>query len=189
MIHIVQNEYPTLSFTDSHAWRAWLSSNYGTVDGMWLQIYKKDSGIKTVTYPEALDEALCFGWIDGQKKSYDQVSFLQKFTPRRKRSIWSQRNIAHVHRLTAEGKMTPAGQTEIEAAKQDGRWDQAYASHATMRIPDDFTKKVRTNPAAYATFKTLSKSELYSIYFTLHTAKSVATRERRIEKMLKDLER
>lgn len=181
-------EYPILTFKDSQQWRKWLSANYATVDGIWLQIYKKGSAIEAVTYHEALDEALCFGWIDGQKKSYDEVSFLQKFTPRRKRSMWSERNIEHVHRLIEQGKMKPSGLAEIEAAKQDGRWDRAYASQSNMTIPDDFIKRLQKNKKAYTKFKTLSKSELYSIYFKLQSTKNAETKERRIAKIIADLE-
>jgi uncharacterized protein YdeI (YjbR/CyaY-like superfamily) len=184
----VKKEYQIVSFIDSKALRKWLLGNHAKVDGVWLQIYKKGSGVETVTYAEALDEALCFGWIDGQRKSHDSVSFLQKFTPRRKRSIWSKRNIEHVQRLLVEGKMTQSGLTEIQSAQEDGRWELAYDSPATMSIPEDFLRAIRKNKNAYSKFKTLSKSKLFSIYFLLHTAKSAESRQKRMVKIINDLE-
>jgi len=124
-----------LGFPDASRWRAWLARNHRRADGVWLKIAKKGSLQPSVTYAEALDEALCFGWIDGQKKSHDAQAFLQKFTPRRPRSIWSKRNIVHCERLVAAGRMQPAGQAQIDAAKADGRWDQAYDPPSRARRP------------------------------------------------------
>ena len=134
---------PVRAFTTQQAWRSWLEKNHAISDGIWLRIYKKASGKKTVTYAEALDEALCYGWIDGQKKTYDAESFLQKFTPRRSKSMWSKRNREHTMRLIKEKRMTAAGRAEIDAAKKDGRWEQAYDAPSTMTVPDDFLQALK----------------------------------------------
>lgn len=126
IIKNMKSDYEITAFKDSTIWRHWLDENHAKADGVWLRLYKKASGVPTVSYAEALDEALCYGWIDGQKKSYDEVSFLQKFTPRRPKSMWSKRNIKHVARLTEQGLMMPAGILEVERAKEDGRWAAAY---------------------------------------------------------------
>ena len=138
----------------------------------------------TVTYAEALDEALCFGWIDGQKKGLDNVSFLQKFTPRRSKSLWSKRNIEHIGRLTKAGLMTPAGQAEVERAKQDGRWDAAYDKPSKMVVPKSFLTELRKYPTAEAFFKTLNKTNTYAIAWRLQTAKTEETRRRRQDKLI-----
>jgi len=183
-----KKDQPILSFQTQKKWRNWLHKNHKKSDGIWLRIYKKDSGVKTVTYSQALDEALCYGWIDGQKNKYDELSFLQKFTHRRKKSIWSKRNTEHIERLTKEGKMHPAGLAEVEAAKADGRWEKAYDSPAKMDIPDDFLKALARKPKAKAFFKTLNKTNLYSIAWRLQTAKKPETRERRMKAIIEMLE-
>jgi uncharacterized protein YdeI (YjbR/CyaY-like superfamily) len=172
------------SFATAAQWRAWLTREHAKSDGIWLRIYKKGSGKKTVTYAEALDEALCFGWIDGQKKAYDAESFLQRFTPRRKKSIWSKRNREHVARLIAEKRMTAAGLREVDAAKQDGRWDRAYDGPRSMRVPEDFLKELKKNKKAYDFFRTLNKANTYAIAWRLQTAKKSETRARRMEVLL-----
>jgi uncharacterized protein YdeI (YjbR/CyaY-like superfamily) len=182
-------EYDALTFTDAPHWRQWLENNYDTCDGIWLRIYKKNSGINTVMYAEALDHALCYGWIDGQKKSYDAQSFLQKFTPRRPRSIWSKRNIEHVERLTAGGLMMPSGLAEVNRAKADGRWDMAYDAAKTMVIPQEFMESLYKNKKAKEFFDTLNKSRLYAIGFRLQTAKKAETKFRRIEQIIANLEK
>jgi uncharacterized protein YdeI (YjbR/CyaY-like superfamily) len=133
----VKSEYPVLSFETPDALRKWLEKNHNDSSGIWLRIYKKKSGVESIDYDLALDEALCYGWIDGQLKTYDEQSFIQKFTPRRTRSIWSKRNIEHVKRLEKEGRMKPAGIKEAEAAKADGRWDVSYDSPSNMTVPED----------------------------------------------------
>ena len=148
---------------------------------------KKNSGYPTVTYKEAVDEALCFGWIDGQSQSLDELAYLQRFTPRRAKSIWSKINTEHVARLVKEGKMDPAGLAQVEAAKKDGRWQKAYSSPANMKIPDDFLKELEKQPKAKAFFKTLSKTNLYAIGYRLETAKKPETRERRMKIILEML--
>jgi uncharacterized protein YdeI (YjbR/CyaY-like superfamily) len=177
-------ELPSKAFTTQEKWREWLEKNHSRADGVWLRVFKKDSGKKTVTHLEALDEALCFGWIDGQRNSHDDVSFLQKFTPRRARSIWSKRNRENVERLIESGYMTPAGHAEIERAKKDGRWDAAYDSPANMEVAADFLKELKRNKKAYAFFETLNKTNKFAIAFRMHTAKRPETRERRKQKFL-----
>jgi uncharacterized protein YdeI (YjbR/CyaY-like superfamily) len=132
----------TITFDSAQEWEAWLLENHASSKGVWLRFFKKDSGKKAVTYAEALDEALCYGWIDGQAKKYDEMSWLQKFTPRRPRSVWSKRNTERVERLMEEGRMRPAGVAEVEAAKGDGRWQRAYDSPSKMDIPEDFLEKL-----------------------------------------------
>ena len=147
-------------------------------------MFKKDSGVKSVTYDEALDVALCYGWIDGQKNKHDARSWVQKFTPRRARSIWSKRNVEHVERLIAEGKMTAAGWVQIEAAKADGRWTRAYDAAKDMKVPEDFLKELSKNKKAKAFFDTLNKANTYAIAWRLQTAKKPETRERRMNALL-----
>jgi uncharacterized protein YdeI (YjbR/CyaY-like superfamily) len=171
-------------FAAVQSWSTWLEKNQAKSDGVWLRIYKKDSGKKTVTYAEALDEALCYGWIDGQKKAYDAESFLQKFTPRRPKSMWSKRNREHVMRLIKEKRMTNAGRAEIAAAKKDGRWVQAYDAPSTMTIPEDFLKVLKKDKKAYEFFKTLNKANTYGIAWRLQTATKPETRAKRMESLL-----
>ena len=179
-------EIPIISFASSTQWREWLLRNYATFNsGIWLRIFKKDSGEATVTYDEALDEALCFGWIDGQKKSYDEKSWLQKFTPRRSKSIWSKRNKTIVAKLIEEERMQSSGLKEIETAKKDGRWDKAYDSPSQIKIPADFLAILEKDQQAYEFFKTLNKANTYAIAWRLQTAKKPETREKRMQILLK----
>jgi uncharacterized protein YdeI (YjbR/CyaY-like superfamily) len=177
-----KNSLPVLLFTDPDEWRQWLRE-VGDASGVWMRFYKKGKG-KSISYAEALDEALCYGWIDSQVAKYDDDSYLQKFTPRRSRSIWSKRNIGYVERLIGEGRMTPAGLKEVEAAKADGRWQQAYDSPSNMEIPGDFLEELNNLPEAKAFFETLNKTNRYAIAWRLQTAKTTATRTRRIEAIL-----
>jgi uncharacterized protein YdeI (YjbR/CyaY-like superfamily) len=173
------------SFSSSKKWSEWLAMNYATFNnGIWLRIFKKDSGEKTITYDEALDEALCFGWIDGQKKTYDEKSWLQKFTPRRSKSIWSKRNKVRVVLLIEEKRMQPPGLKEIGTAKKDGRWDKAYDSPNQMEIPSDFLAILEKDQQAYEFFKTLNKANIYAIAWRLQTAKTLETREKRMKVLL-----
>jgi uncharacterized protein YdeI (YjbR/CyaY-like superfamily) len=169
------------SFKTDADWRAWLQKEHARADGVLLQLYKKDSGIPSINYAQALDQALCFGWIDGQKLPHDAQSWLQKFTPRRKRSSWSKRNTEHVARLIASGEMTTAGLREVEAAKTDGRWDAAYESPANIQVPPEFQKALARNARAKAFFATISRTNHYSIAYRLHNAKRPETRLKRIE--------
>ncbi len=176
-----------ISFESPSEWADWLAANHTQPTGIWLRFFKKGSGVTSITYAEALQEALCYGWIDGQANKYDEQSWLQKFTPRRKKSIWSKINTQHVERLIKEKKMKAAGLKEIEAAKQDGRWEQAYDSHKNMTIPEDFLLELEKNSTAKSFFKTLNKTNLYSIAFRLQTAKKPETREKRMKAILEML--
>jgi uncharacterized protein YdeI (YjbR/CyaY-like superfamily) len=178
-----------MTFTSSGDFRSWLAKNHGQSDGVLLRIYKKDSGVSTVTYAEALDQALCFGWIDGQKKPYDKQSWLQKFTPRRPKSGWSKNNTRHAERLIKTGEMAPSGLKEVKAAKVDGRWKAAYDSFGNAAIPDDFIKELARNKKAYAFFETLNKTNLYSIAYRLQTAKTPETRQKRTQAIIEKLAR
>jgi uncharacterized protein YdeI (YjbR/CyaY-like superfamily) len=173
-----------ISFVSAGEWEAWLDANHTRVEGVWLRLFKKKSGKPTVTYAEALDVALCHGWIDGLRKSHDAESFIQKFTPRRARSLWSKVNIGHVARLHEAGKMKPAGHAAVEAAKRDGRWQAAYDSPAKAEIPRDFLKALAKNKKAKAFFATLNKTNLYSIAWRLQTARKPETRARRLKAII-----
>jgi uncharacterized protein YdeI (YjbR/CyaY-like superfamily) len=181
-------DYEIMPCKDAASWRRWLAEHHANVDGVWLRIYKKASGMPTVTYAEALDDALCYGWIDGQKKSYDELSFLQKFTPRRSRSLWSKRNIEHIDRLNAAGLMTPAGLLEVERAQADGRWAAAYDAPSVMQVPEYFLEELRKHPKAEAFFNGLNKTHKYAFAWRLQTAKTDATRKRRTETFIAMLE-
>jgi len=170
-------------------WEQWLGHNHVVSKGIWLRFYKKGTGISSVYYAEALDVALCYGWIDGQLKKYDEQSYIQRFTPRRPRSLWSKRNIEHIARLTYEGRMKPAGLKEAEAAKADGRWEVAYDSQAAMSLPDDFHKELRKDKKALAFYESLNKANQYAIAWRLQTAKRPETREKRKLEILEMLAR
>jgi uncharacterized protein YdeI (YjbR/CyaY-like superfamily) len=183
-----KKELPVLSFKTSGQWEKWLEKNYENIDGIWLKIFKKDSGIKSINYAMALDVALCFGWIDGIKKKLDEASYIQKFTPRRARSVWSHRNTEHIQRLIADGKMRPPGIAQVDMAKADGRWEKAYAPQRDVIIPEDFIKALNNNKKARAFFDTLNKGNLFVIYYHLHHAKTPETRERKIQRFVAKLE-
>ena len=172
---------PILEFPDARRWRAWLAKNHSSPEGVWLKIAKKGSSRASVSYAEALDEALCHGWIDGQRQSHDEEDFLQKFTPRRPRSVWSKRNIEHCERLLAAGKMTPGGQAEIDRAKADGRWSQAYDPPSRAEAPEDLQRALARNRAARRFFEALDRTNRYAILWRLQTAKRPETRARRLE--------
>lgn len=175
---------PIISFKSPQELRAWLSKNHGKSNGIWLKIFKKASAIPSVTYDEALDEALCFGWIDGQKNKFDDKSWLQRFTPRRPKSIWSKRNREHITRLTKEKRMMPAGIQAVEEAKKDGRWSQAYGSSKDMEVPPDFLNELKKDTKAYAFFRTLNRANTHAIAYRLQTAKKPETRERRKKSLI-----
>lgn len=175
------------AFSTQKEWHSWLFKHGSTEPGIWLRMYKKASGKPTITYDEALDEALCFGWIDGIARRFDEESYVQRFTPRRKKSIWSKRNIEHIDRLTKEGRMQPGGLAEVERAKADGRWAQAYDSPANTEIPADFLKELAKDKKAETFFKTLNKTNTYAIAWRLQTAKKPETRERRMKVILEML--
>lgn len=182
-------ELPTLSFANKKKWADWLARQHDNSAGVWLKIAKKDSGIASVTYDEALESALCYGWIDGQKKGFDDKYWLQKFTRRGPKSIWSKINTEKAEKLTASGEMKPAGLKTIEAAKKDGRWDAAYASQKNISIPEDFQSALDKNKKAKAFFATLKSAESYSFLFRIQTAKKAETRARRIQQYLEMLEK
>ena len=183
MAPVVPNPERIRSFRTEAAFAAWMKANHARETEIWLRVYKKGSGLKTVTTAQALDIALCWGWIDGIRKSFDEESFLQRYTPRRSKSIWSQINREHVARLTAARRMTPHGQRQVDAAKADGRWDAAYApirraSEATM--PDDLRASIEANPRAFASLQTLKRVELFALIFRTNNMKTAAGRARKI---------
>jgi uncharacterized protein YdeI (YjbR/CyaY-like superfamily) len=180
----MKKDTPIKSFATKVQWCSWLARNHAKSDGIWIRIYKKASGKKTVTYAEALDDALCYGWIDGQKNTYDAESFLQRFTPRRKKSMWSKRNREHISRLIKEKRMTDAGMREVTAAKKDGRWNRAYDSPSSMQMPEDFLKQLKKEKGSYEFFMTLNKANLYAIAWRLQTAKKAETRAKRMKLLL-----
>lgn len=175
------------SFESAAEFNDWLSRNQSQADEIWLRIYKKASGKKSVSYAEALDEALCVGWIDGQKKPGDEHSWLQRFCPRRPHSKWSKKNTEHVERLIKSGRMTSAGMREVEAAKSDGRWMAAYDSPGNAELPADFIERLARNKKARSFLETLNKANLYAITYRLQTAKRPETRARRMEEIVKML--
>lgn len=177
-------DLPVLLFTSQKDWRAWLEDNHAQPQGVWLKHAKKSSGKESVSYQEALEEALCYGWIDSQRQTYDDDYFLQKFTPRGSKSVWSKVNVAKVEALMSSGKMRPAGLAAINAAKQDGRWDAAYDSQSTNKIPEDFLAALDKNPKAKQFFATLNKANVYRFCWRIQTAKKPETRQARIEKFI-----
>ena len=184
-----QQSLATKKFASLKAWQTWLAKNYNKSNGVSLMLAKKNADKPTVTYAEALDAALCYGWIDGQKNPYDEQYWLQKFGPRQAKSIWSKKNIEHTERLIKEGKMQPAGLKAIEAAKANGSWQKAYDAQSTMIIPEDFLKALGKNQKAAAFYKTLNRTNLFSIAFRLQTAKKEETRLKRIKNIIEMLER
>jgi uncharacterized protein YdeI (YjbR/CyaY-like superfamily) len=178
-----------LSFSSALELRAWLAKNHARSDGIRLRIYKNGSGIASISYAEALDQALCYGWIDGQKLPGDEQCWLQTFTPRRPKSGWSKKNTEHAERLVRSGEMDAAGLKEVDAAKEDGRWQAAYDSFGAATIPEDFQKRLAKNKKAKAFFATLNKTNLYSIAYRLQTAKKPETRDKRIQAIIEKLAR
>jgi uncharacterized protein YdeI (YjbR/CyaY-like superfamily) len=186
MLHPKDNR-PIESFETAKDFEKWLKKNHKTAEGMWLRFYKKDSGVDSITYPQAVEVALCYGWIDAVMNKYDEQSYIQRFTPRRSKSRWSKINIDKVTRLIEEGRMKPAGLKEIEAAKADGRWQAAYDSPSNTIMPEDFLLKLSKNAKAKKFFDTLNKSNTYAIAWRLQTAKKPETREKRMNIILEML--
>jgi uncharacterized protein YdeI (YjbR/CyaY-like superfamily) len=182
-------ELPVQLFRDAAEWEAWLDAHHTASRGLWLRLAKKGSGLVSVSYAEALDVALCFGWIDGQKRGHDEQSWLQKFTPRGRKSVWSRINRDKVAALTEAGRMRPAGVAAVEAAREDGRLDAAYEPQSTATVPDDFAAALDANPAAAAFFATLNGANRYAVLWRIQTAKRPETRARSIEKFIGMLER
>jgi uncharacterized protein YdeI (YjbR/CyaY-like superfamily) len=192
MVPIIPGPKKIKSFRSESAFATWLGANHARETELWLRIYRRDSGVPTVTHAQALDVALCWGWIDGLKKSFDERSFLQRFTPRRPKSIWSQVNRGHVARLVAAGRMTPHGQRHVDAAKADGRWDAAYGSiksttHDT--IPVDLRAAIQANAKARTAFRTLSKQNLFALVFRTNNMKTAAGRAKKITDLVAMLAR
>ncbi|TGL14083.1 YdeI/OmpD-associated family protein [Leptospira levettii] len=185
----IPNTLPIIEFLSAESFEIWLEKNRKSSIGIWIKIFKKESGKKSITYKEALDVALCYGWIDSQKQSFDDQSWLQKFSPRTSKSIWSKINIGHVERLINEGKMKPEGLVAVEKAKADGRWEKAYDSPSKMTVPEDFLKELQKNKKASEFYKSLNKTNLYSIAFRLQTAKRAETREKRMKEIIIKLEK
>ena len=174
-------DVPIVPFSSQEDWRAWLDEHHADSPGVWIKMAKKASGIASVTHPEALDHALCYGWIDGQRNSFDDTWFLQRFTPRRPKSKWSQINRDKVADLTERGLMRPAGLREVERAKADGRWEAAYPSQRNLTVPDDLRAALDANGAAREAFESLDRANRYAILYRLFDAKKPETRTRRIE--------
>ena len=177
----------TITCEDAAAWEAWLVANHDRASGVWLKVAKKGSGVASVTISEALDGALCYGWIDGQRKSCDSTWYLQKYTPRRPRSAWSMVNVRKVEALSAAGRMRPAGVAQVEAAKADGRWDAAYVAQRDATVPPDLEEALQQNDRARTAFDGLGKTAKYQIIVHLERARRPETRTRRLERAIADL--
>ncbi len=178
-----------LVFASKDEFEAWMEEHHDSVDGVWIKVAKKGSGIPSVHPPEALDVALCFGWIDGQRKSIDDTFYQQKYTPRRARSKWSKINVEKVAALTEAGLMRPAGIAEVERAQADGRWAAAYDSPGRIQVPEDLQAELDARPAAAAFFASLNSTNRYAILYQLHDAKKPETRARRLTQFVEMLER
>lgn len=184
-----RNGEPVLEFDQVKELEAWYEKNHETQHAFWIRFYKKSSGIKKVEYPEALDVALCYGWIDGIVNKLDEKSYLQRFTPRRSKSIWSEINKGHIARLVKDGRMKEAGMLQMEAAKKDGRWEKAYGGQAVLKVPEDFLDQIKKNKKAYEFFEKLNKSNKFAMCFQIETAKKEETRKRRIKKFVEMMQK
>ncbi len=183
------DDLPVLLFADAAELEAWLEGEGGESEGLWLKIAKKGSGVESVDYREALELALCFGWIDSQKRGFDEAYFLQRFTPRRPRGRWSRINRDKAEELLATGRVRPAGMAEIEAARADGRWDAAYEGQRKAQVPADLRRELARSEAAATAFAALDSANRYAILYRLDEAKKPETRERRLRKFVEMLER
>lgn len=175
-------------FESQQAWESWLDRHYED-EGVWLKIAKKNTGAVSVSYYEALESALCFGWIDGLVRSYDDKYYIQRFTPRRSKSVWSKVNVEKVESLFTAGKMKPSGIAAVEAAKQDGRWDRAYDSQSKMTVSEDFQTALDEHPLAKAFYTTLDKANVYAILWRIQTARNSEARQAKIAKLILMLEK
>ncbi len=183
-------DLPELSVADAAEWRTWLTAQHATSPGVWLVLAKKGTTHPTaLTYDQALDEAICFGWIDGQLRGRDEATFWRRFTARRARSPWSTRNVAIAERLSASGRMHPSGEEEVRQAKADGRWKAAYAGQAGMEVPEDLADALQANPLAQEMFQNLTSANRYSILYRIGSAKKIETRARRIDQFVEMLAR
>lgn len=183
------SDIPILSFRRQKDWETWLDKNHTASSGIWLKLLKRATDAQALSYDEALEAALCYGWIDGQKKRYDESAWLQKFTPRGAKSGWSKINRDKAEELIKRGRMKPAGLQAIESAKRDGRWDAAYDSPSRATVPSDFQAKLDASPKAQAFFATLDSANRYAILYRIQTAKKAETRARRIEQYIDMLEK
>lgn len=172
------------AFRTQKEFEQWLAKNHSTAAEVWIKMHKKGTGLASINWTEAVEAALCWGWIDGIRKSFDDTSFLQRLTPRRPKSIWSHINTQHVERLIAEGRMQPSGQVHVDAAKADGRWDRAYAPQRSIEVPPDLEAAIRKNKKALVTFGTLNKSNLFALAFRAGSAKRPETRQLRIREFV-----
>nr|AYM53616.1 hypothetical protein [Archangium violaceum] len=182
-------EPPIIPFAKPRDWADWLARNHASSRGLWVKLAKKDSGIESITYAQALEVALAWGWIDGLKRSFDDTSWIQKFTPRGPRSIWSKINRDKALALIEAGEMKPPGLEQVERAKQDGRWEAAYDSQSRATVPEDLTAALAANPRAAAFFATLNSANRYAVLFRIHTAKKAETRAKRIAQFVEMLAR
>ena len=176
-------------FEDRQAFWDWLAANHATADELWIKLHKKDSGLRSIHVKDALDVVLCWGWIDAIRKSHDDRSFLQRYTPRGKKSIWSQINRDHVSRLIAAGEMQPVGLRQIELAKADGRWDAAYASARTMELPDELLAAIEAEPAAFEMLQRLTAQNRFALAFRVHNLKTEEGRRKRVAAFVEMLKR
>jgi uncharacterized protein YdeI (YjbR/CyaY-like superfamily) len=176
----VPTDLPVLAFADQAALEEWLDAEHATAPGLYVRLAKKGAGVPSVTYAELVESVLCFGWIDGRSQRLDETSYLQRITPRRARSVWSQKNVAAVEALSAAGRMRPAGLAAVAAARADGRWDRAYAGPATITVPDDLAAALATDPAAQQAFAGLDGRNRYAVLHRVATAATPQTRARRI---------
>jgi uncharacterized protein YdeI (YjbR/CyaY-like superfamily) len=179
---------PAIAFSSPEAWERWLDENHGSSDGVWIKIAKKQAGVQSVRYPEVLECALCFGWIDGRREALDERHFLQRFTPRRPRSRWSRINRDTAERLITEGRMRPAGIAEVQRARADGRWEAAYEGQRRIAVPEDLQRELDARPSARAFFAELSSQNRYAILYRLQDARRPQTRARRLKQFVAMLE-
>jgi uncharacterized protein YdeI (YjbR/CyaY-like superfamily) len=177
-------DLPVIAFESAHSFEYWLFEHHQESKGIWLKFYKKGSGIPTIGYTEAVDVALCYGWIDSQMKSLDEIAYLQRFGPRRAKSVWSKMNIARVERLAEQGRLKKAGLASIERARADGSWYAAYDAQSNMVIPEEFLEALSKNKEAHTFFQTLNRSNVFSIVFRLQTAKKPETKQKRIQQII-----
>ena len=185
----IPTDLPLLLVESQSAWEDWLEQNHAEAKGIWLQIAKKGQSVTSVSYAEAVESGLCYGWIDGQKKTFDEKYYLQRFTPRRPKSIWSQANVKKVSQLIESGRMKPAGLAEVEQARADGRWQAAYAPQSADEVPADLQAALDAHPQAQAFFDQLNKVNRYAFCFRVQTAKKPETRRARIEKFITMMEK
>jgi uncharacterized protein YdeI (YjbR/CyaY-like superfamily) len=189
MPSVVVDPARTRAFASVADFERWLGQNHDREPELWLKLHKKTSGLPSISYTEAVQVALCWGWIDGLRKAFDEQSFVQRFTPRRSKSVWSQINREHVARLVSEGRMQPSGRVHVEAAKADGRWQAAYAPSSTLVLPRDLISAIESDPKALNTFERLNKQNRYALGFRVNNLRTAAGRSRAIEKFVQMLAR